>query len=657
LYYYKVDAVHVVVDTFTVANPWNFYATAVPSNPNITNPYTFDILNTVHTEVNHDLYGAPWGGDGNSGISPDQPMKSIFRAMYNIASDSENPKTVHVANGHYSPSLNGQQFPIPIKSHTRLVGESREGTILDAENEAVFFKAPPGSSSWSIEKLSFRNGKGGLGINRASNYRLEELVIEDVFGINYPMGIASVYTSGANIINGVRIKNVQSPRQADGYSAMQVSGSTTLQDVEITNCEAPYMKAIDISTVNDCKIKIDGIEVHRNRSTSSDNFGFNSMIQIAPFSSYGTRLRIDIRNSAFYDNHQSNGSNKSMARALNDTLFISNCTFAGNTGGGTPLAVQGTSVLTNNIFYNPASTYQIQVPNNISSGIFSPLTLLNNNILNGSGGVYNATSQNPVYWGAGNTSHDPLFVGEGNRPYLLSAASPLIDMGWQAESGIIDNSRDAAGNERYWDGDGDGVSTIDVGAYEYQPIGFPIGLVAEVWQQQIQLSWQLQVPQRGLSGYRVYRNGELYAEILDPSALSFRDYSAVNDTLSYYLVALYGSVESFASNTVTVVINSVGNADAQASPATNKISIHPNPFRDLAVISYQIPKHSTVELKIYNLKGQLVRTLHQGQQTKGEQVLPWDGCDDRVQAVASGIYLLRMTVDGAQRRAVKLLKL
>jgi hypothetical protein len=81
-----------------VANPWNFYAPAIPSNPNITNPYTFDILNTVHTEVNHDLYVAPWGDDGNSGISPDQPMKSIFRAMYNIASDSDNPKTVHVAN-------------------------------------------------------------------------------------------------------------------------------------------------------------------------------------------------------------------------------------------------------------------------------------------------------------------------------------------------------------------------------------------------------------------------------------------------------------------------------------------------------------------------------------------------------------------------------
>jgi hypothetical protein len=52
-------------------------------------------------------------------------MQSIFMAMYRIASDPEDPKTVHVADGHYSPSLNNQLFPIPIKSYTSLVGESR----------------------------------------------------------------------------------------------------------------------------------------------------------------------------------------------------------------------------------------------------------------------------------------------------------------------------------------------------------------------------------------------------------------------------------------------------------------------------------------------------------------------------------------------------
>jgi hypothetical protein len=81
LYYlYGLNNIHVIVDTFTVANPWNFYATAIPSNPNISNPFTFDILNTVHEEVNHDIYVAPWGDDNNNGRSPTEPMRSIFMA-------------------------------------------------------------------------------------------------------------------------------------------------------------------------------------------------------------------------------------------------------------------------------------------------------------------------------------------------------------------------------------------------------------------------------------------------------------------------------------------------------------------------------------------------------------------------------------------------
>ncbi len=656
LYYYKVDAVHVVVDTFTVANPWNFYATAIPSNPNITNPYTFDILNTVHTEVNHDLYVAPWGDDDNSGISPDQPMKSIFRAMYNIASDSDNPKTVHVANGHYSPSLNGQQFPIPIKSHTRLVGESREGTILDGDNSTHILTAPPGTDDWTAEHLSLVNGEGGVITTHSGSYSLSKLLIDNHVTMN-AKGIGSVNTRGQVDIRDVKISNLGSDERLYAFQSLSTTETLKIQNLEISDCVAPNMMIFNISTIEECEVTLDGLEVHNNHSTSSDMYAFNSLFQISPWGQYASRLRIDIRNSAFFDNHQSNGNHKGMARALNDTLFISNSTFAGNTGGGTPLAVQGTSVLTNNIFYNPASTYQIQVPNSISSGIFSSLTLLNNNILGGSGGVYNVTSQNPVYWGAGNTSDDPLFVGEGNRPYILSPNSPLIDTGWQAESGIIDNSKDAAGNERYWDGDGDGISIIDVGAYEYQAIYQPIELMAETTGRMVLLSWQMQHELRGLSGFRIYRDEVAYEDITDISQYSFRDFGNEGESITYYVVALYGSIESAKSNTVEVVIDPVANADEQELPIPQTISAHPNPFREMAVIHYHLEKTSEVELNIYNLRGQLVRRLHGGHQEKGAQVLAWDGGDDRNQAVASGIYFIRMVMDGNRTAMIKILKI
>ena len=656
MHFSQVNSVHVVVDTFTVANPWNFYATAIPGNPNITNPYTFDILNTVHTEVNHDLYVAPWGDDSNSGISPDQPMRSIFMAMYNIASDSENPKTVHVANGHYSPSVNGQLFPVPIKSHTNLVGESREGTVLDADFLTHIHTSPPDTHNWHVMNFSMINGKSGSAISRSADYTLSNLLIDNHIS-NFTMGIDGTHNYGNMLFKDIKISRLSSDDRLNGFFLSDISGTVLADNLEISQCEAPYLMTIRISTRDECDILLDGIELHDNRCTLSDEFSFNSIFQISPNSQYANRLRIDLRNSAFYNNYQSNTSQMTNIRSLNDTLFISNCTFAGNTGGGVPLCVQGTSVLTNNILHNPDSVYQILVPNNTSSGIFSSLTLYYNNILGGYSGVISQSGQNPVWWLTGNSDVDPLFVGEGNRPYLLSPLSPLIDSGRQAASGIIEDSRDAAGNERYWDGDGDGISIIDLGAYEYQPIYQPIDLMAEATDRQIFLSWQMQAPQRGLSGFRIYRNGAAYADILDPAAHAFRDYSAEEDTLYYYLSALYGSVESASSNTVMVILNPSANTDEQALPGYNKISVSPNPFNELAVISYTLEKQSEVELKVYNLKGQLIKTLHKGSQNKGEHILAWDGSDNRNQAVSAGLYFLRLSASGGILKTHKLLKL
>jgi len=655
LYFYNVNSVHVVVDTFTVANPWNFYATAVPSNPNISNPYTFDILHTVHEEVNHDLYVAPWGDDTNSGLNPAEPMQSIFMAMYCIASDPDDPKTIHVADGHYSHSLNGQLFPIPIKSYTSLEGESREGTILDADGLFSNIKVSAYSQSWNVRKLSIINGRTGISTSHSGDYSLDDVLIKDIADLRLANGLIGIDVVGDVNISNVVFNNISSIDGAYTCYLIGGSGSLRLSNVEITNCLSPILRSIVVSARDECDIVIDGLEVHNNRSSSSDMFGFNSMFQIAPYDNYGTRLRIDMKNSAFYDNYQGTANHMAMARSLNDTLFISNCTFAGNSGGSSVIAVQGTNILTNNIFYNPDIATQIMIPNNTSSGIYSPTTLINNNILGGTGAVYNATTANPLIWGPGNSSDDPLFVNEGNRPYLLSALSPLIDMGLQPA--LIEPTLDASGNERYIDGDGDGLATIDIGAYEYQTIYSPLELDAELWQQQILLYWQMPLMDRGLSGFRIYRNGQPYAELADPQTTQFRDYSAVNDTLTYYLVALYGAVESSPSNSVTVIIDTVTNADEQAGPPIAAIKASPNPFRDLAVISFQISKQSEIELKLYNLRGQLVRELHKGTAEPGEQVLAWEGCDDRGQDLPAGVYLLRLSIDGKTQKPLKLLKL
>lgn len=93
------------------------------------------------------------------------------------------------------------------------------------------------------------------------------------------------------------------------------------------------------------------------------------------------------------------------------------------------------------------------------------------------------------------------------------------------------------------------------------------------------------------------------------------------------------------------------------APALAGISISPNPFRELAVISYQLQQKGIIELKIYNLKGQLLRHLYSGMQEKGEQVLAWEACDDKGRQLPSGVYLLRINIDAKAHRTLKMLKL
>ncbi len=50
-----------------------------------------------------------------------------------------------------------------------------------------------------------------------------------------------------------------------------------------------------------------------------------------------------------------------------------------------------------------------------------------------------------------------------------------------------------------------------------------------------------------------------------------------------------------------------------------------------------------MKLAIYNVRGQLVRILTEGQQAPGKYTILWDGRDEGGVAVSSGIYFYQMT--------------
>ncbi len=69
---------------------------------------------------------------------------------------------------------------------------------------------------------------------------------------------------------------------------------------------------------------------------------------------------------------------------------------------------------------------------------------------------------------------------------------------------------------------------------------------------------------------------------------------------------------------------------------------YPNPFNPKTAISYQLSALSEVELSIYNLLGQKVRTLVQARQPAGRYEIAWDGRDEAGREVGSGVYIYRL---------------
>ena len=66
---------------------------------------------------------------------------------------------------------------------------------------------------------------------------------------------------------------------------------------------------------------------------------------------------------------------------------------------------------------------------------------------------------------------------------------------------------------------------------------------------------------------------------------------------------------------------------------------YPNPFNPETNIKYQIYEENKVELNIYNIKGQLVKTLISQVQSSGKYEVIWNGTNENSQIITSGVYL------------------
>jgi len=407
---YEVLASDIIVDTFTVLEPDEYF---IQTNPE--NNFTLDILNGWIEPVNQDLYVSPDGDNTNSGLSENEPLKSISWALTKIAADSTHPNTIYLANGLYSPSLTNEMFPLNCRSYVSIIGEDEENTILDNEYISCIIWCMYGDNHLSIENLTMEHGK-------------------EVNGAALRIGYNS-----SPVFRNITIK--ESDSSCDQAVYCYENSNPLFENVTIKD---NTVETTPVYCVDSDPIFINCI-IHNN--TTSSDAGASGGITFASCNPI-------IINCLIYNNEANDwiwgyGGGLDIGNGIIINLTI--CDNYAHTDGGGIHSITN-NIIINSILYNNSNN-QIGITNG------SELTVSYSDIQDGEAGIGGSGT---IHWLEGNIDSIPQFVGGDPFSYELLSGSPCIDAGTPDTTGLNLPPTDLAGNPRIYNG------RIDMGAYEWQ---------------------------------------------------------------------------------------------------------------------------------------------------------------------------------------------
>jgi hypothetical protein len=540
--FYTLSPIDVIVDTFTVANPDYFYLIQPEEN-------TFSCQHAKMQEIDQDLFVSPNGNDNNSGLTPEDPLQTIAWAQRLIKRNDDNPHTIHLANGIYSPSLNNQIFPLNVKYGVKYIGESKEGTILDGDNETFFF------NEWSrdqnefaklvMKNITMKNGfddsdGAGCMLIYQSDINLENVIIEDCNGSF--VGTIFSYNGYCNL------KNVIIRNTTGGYPLCLAIDY---------NCPNPVR---NVSMVN-TKIQHSYPKINEQDFPGGGGLLISGHVNIQG-DYYGKFINCEFshNHNADYDPQTGLGGTSVMLLKKNVVVDIANCTFGDNTlsyNTGSLIRISDSKLKIFNSIIWDNSGYSFIIWGN-------PAVSISHSLLEGgNANVYPDSQSVNLNWLEGNLTSNPQWDSNGENPYGLTNNSPCIDAGTlDLPEGVELPEFDLAGNPRIY---GD---TVDMGAYEWQ--------------------------------------------------------------------------------------GTDGNTNDTAPPIERSHIInYPNPFSldgsrngSGTNVKLYLQHDGEVEIGIYNIRGQKVKSLMKGYCAEGEHQEFWNGTNDNNKRVSSGNYLIKLSVDG-----------
>jgi hypothetical protein len=240
--------------------------------------------------------------------------------------------------------------------------------------------------------------------------------------------------------------------------------------------------------------------------------------------------------------------------------------------------------------------------------------------------------------GGGNIVANPLFVNGDSLNYQLSPDSPCIDSGAPIPELP---GYDARYYVRSMPAVAEGPRIVDMGAFEYNSvyIGGIEGYVYDAATNQ-----PLDCAKISISGKLPEYSDTLGLFIFHTGAGTYTikvtrwDYS---DVIIPNVVIVRGQTTplQIALQPLTMGID---DETIVAEPVQITLYNYPNPFKTETKISYVLHQAGLVNLEIYNVKGQKIKSLSMGEKKAGLQSLSWDGRDSKGNPCASGVYFCKM---------------
>lgn len=104
------------------------------------------------------------------------------------------------------------------------------------------------------------------------------------------------------------------------------------------------------------------------------------------------------------------------------------------------------------------------------------------------------------------------------------------------------------------------------------------------------------------------------------------------------------NIQKLTFSNISSAVGAAGNEKiTTVIKSFNLLQNYPNPFNPSTTIEYEIPAGGDVEIKIFTTNGQLVKTFSYTHASPGTYTVIWDAKNDAGQAIASGVYIYRIS--------------